>query len=76
MTVYEELEQIKQDSEATIADYTRQIHNAPYLDHGPCCSTETKIKVCNDMIAIFARRVAALSAALAALPIEVAESEV
>lgn len=76
MTVYEVLEQIRQDSEITVNSYARTMHNAPFLDHGPGCTSEGMMAVYNDMITTFARRVAALSAALAALPIEVAESEV
>jgi len=76
MTVYEVLDEIKRDSESTLANYTRQIHNAPFMDHGPNGSSEGMILVCNQMLDIFSRRVAALSSALAALPIEVAESEV
>jgi len=76
MTVYEVLDEIKWDSESTVADYTRRIHNAPFLDYGPNGSAEGEVLVCTRMMEIFTKRVAAISAALAALPVEVAESEV
>lgn len=76
MTVYEELVALKEESERIIADYARQIHNAPFMDFGGVGDIDSRIRVYEDTIKAFARRAAALSAALAALPIEVAESEV
>ena len=76
MTVYSELVEIKEEAEHIVSDYARQIHNAPFVDFGGIGDTKSRIRGYEEMIKIFSRRAAALYAAIAALPVEVAESEV
>ena len=76
MTVYEELCTARDEAERAVAEYARRVCNAPYMEYSPGSSIEGSIKGSKCMIEVFSRRAAALSAAIASLPVEVAESEV
>ena len=76
MTVYEELCTARDEAERAVAEYARKVHNAPYMEYSPGSSIEGSVKIYEGMIEVFSRRAAALSAAIASLPVEVAESEV
>lgn len=76
MTVYEELLQAKAEAERIIDENTRNMHNEPLMQHYPGWDLESSMKIYTMMIEHWTRRIRALSAALAALPVEVAEAEV
>jgi len=76
MTVYEVLDQLAGEAEKTIEKYTREIHNAPYMEYGPGSDMHSSIVVYNMMIEQFTVRARALRSAMMALPLDVAESEV
>ena len=76
MTVYEELCTARDEARGTIVEYARRVHNAPYMEYSPGSSIEGSVTVYESMIGVFSRRAAALSAAIASLPVEVAEAEV
>jgi len=76
MTVYEELIQAKAEAERIIDENTRNMHNEPLMQHYPGWDLESSMKIYTMMIEHWTRRIKALSAAIDALPDDVAVSKV